>query len=169
MLQDSTLMQRKIGRSPLKIVATPNYLARFGVPHSYEALQQHHILGFAGKTYLNHWPVTSEENLRKNIEEPTSLSFPWLPVSPTIRAENGEILKQLCLNHLGIGCFSHFMIEEDIRQGRLTVLCQDHMMVQNAREEIHALFFRSAHYNPIYSIPLKVKIFLDFFQSRFRL
>ncbi|MFA0698391.1 LysR substrate-binding domain-containing protein, partial [Vibrio sp. 10N.222.49.C9] len=47
-LTDSTLHARPLGKSPLYIVASPEYLSRRGIPQQTSDLSTHDIIGFAG-------------------------------------------------------------------------------------------------------------------------
>src|SRR5690606_10760558 len=45
-LTDSNLHARLLGRSPLHLVASPDYLAQLGKPTSIEELSRHRLIGF---------------------------------------------------------------------------------------------------------------------------
>ena len=77
-LSDSTLNARPLGKSLLHIVASPDYLAKRGLPTKPEDLSSHQIVGFAGNKVLNHWPLPHQSY-----------------VAPTVTASNGETVRQL--------------------------------------------------------------------------
>lgn len=52
-LTDSSLRARPLFTSYRKIIASPDYIAKFGVPESVEALKQHLCLGFSEPVSLN--------------------------------------------------------------------------------------------------------------------
>lgn len=46
-LRDSTLRARVLGSSATRLVASPDYLAKHGIPDSVAALSQHQLIGFS--------------------------------------------------------------------------------------------------------------------------
>lgn len=81
-LSDSTLHARPLGASRLHILASPEYLARHGMPTSIEGLRGHTLLGFTQPEHLNRWPVVHADGDR-------------LEIQPDISASSGETLRQL--------------------------------------------------------------------------
>jgi DNA-binding transcriptional LysR family regulator len=57
-LTDSSLRARPLFTSYRKIVASPDYVARYGMPQHPSDLKQHHCLGFTEPVSLNTWPVS---------------------------------------------------------------------------------------------------------------
>lgn len=105
-LADSTLNARRLGSSRLRLLASPEYLARHGRPQEIEDLPKHRLLGFTAPASLNIWPLTYEHGN-------------GLPVQPTIAASSGETLRHLALSHAGIVCLADFLTQNDVANGRL--------------------------------------------------
>ena len=103
-LSDSSLRALPLGRSRLRILGSPAYLARAGTPRLVDELGQHQLLGFMAPESLNLWPLLGEHGDR-------------LPIPPTLRASSGETLRQLALVGEGLVCLSDFMTQGD-RQRR---------------------------------------------------
>lgn len=149
-LEDSTLHARLLGRSPLHLVASPQYLERHGIPASPAALRDHQLLGFLKAESLNVWPV-----------EGLDTSGP--KISPQLSTSSGEVMRQLFLAGQGIACMSRFMIQEDLTQGRLVSLLADRLISPHRREQVQAVYYRNT------ALSSRISAFLDFIAPRLRL
>ena len=107
-LPDSDMLHRPLGRTAWKLVASPDYLDRNGWPETPDDLAQLEQVRFAVPDHINTLRFT-------NQEEAVSLM-------PSVTASNGEAVRQMVLNGLGIARFSDFMVTEDLRAGRLVEL-----------------------------------------------
>jgi len=144
-LDDSTLHARAVGRSPLSVVASPDYLERRGGCDSPSDLQEHDIIGFAAPDSLNIWPLGG-----------------GMRVKPTIRASSGEAVRQLCLQGNGIAYLSRFMIADDVVKGSLVELLDDYVVRPNPRELVNAVYYRNT------TLASRIQVFLDFFTHHWR-
>ncbi|MFC7292922.1 LysR family transcriptional regulator [Hirschia litorea] len=107
-LPDSQMLYRPLGRTAWKLVASPSYLDLHGWPETPADLEQLEQVRFAIPEHIN--------TLRfMNYDSPV-----YVPAALT--AGNGEAVRQLVLNGLGIARFSDFMIAEDLSAGRLVEL-----------------------------------------------
>lgn len=140
-LPDSTLHARLLGRSPRRLLATPDYLAQHGVPLSVDALAQHTLIGFTAPARLNIWPLRTAEG-------------EGLPVQPSLAASSGETVRRLALEHLGIACLSDFMTGADRRNGRLVEVLP-HVIVPQ-QMPVHAVFYRNT------TLASRIACFIDF-------
>ena len=130
----------------LHIVASPEYLAKRGVPQKMTDLSQHQLIGFTGAKVLNNWPITGGDNIVANLT-----------------ASNGETVRQLTLAGNGIACLSGFMVNKDIAEGRLMVLLDQQKQLNTDREQVNAVFYRSS------AIARRISAFIDFIQPRLTL
>ena len=146
-LADSTLHARHLGSSPLNLLASPGYLARYGTPQSVEDLPAHSLLGFTRNDGLNQWPLRHPGGDR------------W-PITPALAASSGDTLRELALAGEGIVCLSHFMTHHDIREGRLQVVLADYN--SGYRQPIHAVYYRNTQ------LALRIQCFLDFIQDKLK-
>ncbi|MFZ6653829.1 LysR substrate-binding domain-containing protein [Undibacterium sp. TJN19] len=106
-LADSSLHARSLGSSRMRLVASPQYLARHGEPQTVAELHKHRLLGFTTPVSLNTWPL----KLASGVE--------GLEITPVVSASSGETLRHLVLNGAGIACLGDFMTATDRAQGRL--------------------------------------------------
>ena len=127
-LKDSTLHARLVGTSRIRVLASPAYLARHGMPAGPEELGQHVLLGFTQPESLNDWPL-------RDIDGCT------LRIRPTIASSSGETLRQMALADLGIVCLSDFMTREDRANGRLVQLFPEQTL--DVLQPINAVYYRN--------------------------
>jgi DNA-binding transcriptional LysR family regulator len=140
-LRDSTMHARPLGRSRLRTVASPAYLARRGTPQQVEDLATHSLIGFTQPESLNQWP------LRHPLGEA------W-PIVPSVWASSGETVRQLALAGEGIACLSDFMTARDRADGALVeVLGEANVKVL---QPIHAVYYRNT------TLAARITCFLDY-------
>lgn len=141
-LQNSSLRARKIIDFRRIVVAAPAYLARHGAPARPADLSAHNCLAFNLKMSLNEWPF---------IEEGRSYN---LPVHGNFRADKGDTLHELALAGLGIARLANFMIDDDLREGRLVPVLED--FHPNDMMGVYAVFLPQKH------MPARIRCFVDF-------
>lgn len=114
-LSDSSLKMRKLAESKMILVASPKYLKRCGTPQKLTDLEKHICLNFYGHPELNRWPF------KKNKKS----AWEWY-VEGSFSADNGESIAKMVLSGGGIARLSAYMVRENITQGKLTALLEDH-------------------------------------------
>lgn len=97
----------RIGPAPSLLCASPGYLARHGAPQRPEDLAAHRCLGGLSSPYGERW-------LFKVGHDTLSL-----PIRSVFATDMGDVLREACLNDLGIGGFYDFHVRDDIEAGRL--------------------------------------------------
>ncbi|HCD2330605.1 TPA: DNA-binding transcriptional regulator YafC [Klebsiella pneumoniae] len=140
-LTDSSLRARPLFTSYRKIVASPDYVARYGMPQHPSDLKQHHCLGFTEPVSLNTWPVSCCDGQLLEIEAAVS-------------SNSGETLKQLCLTGNGIACLSDYMVDKEIASGEFVELLAD------KRLPVEMPF--SAVYYSDRAVSTRIRAFIDF-------
>lgn len=145
-LSDSTLHARPLGKSLLYMVASPEYLAARGLPKKASDLSGYDLIGFTDSKILNRWPLAGSDY-----------------IEPNLTASNGEAVRQLALAGNGIACLSGFMINADIKAGRLIAVLEQGKLTNTGREQIHAVFYKSS------SVARRISAFIDFIQPKLSL
>ncbi|MGY0615000.1 LysR substrate-binding domain-containing protein [Vibrio sp. FJH11] len=145
-LTDSTLHARPLGKSPLYIVASPDYISRRGIPKLTADLAHYETIGFSSPKILNNWPLKGFDVLK-----------------PTFTSSNGETVRQLVLAGNGIACLSGFMVKKDIEEGRLIPLLESEQFADIGREQVNAVYYKSS------SVSRRISAFIDFIQPRLSL
>ncbi|MDX6019100.1 DNA-binding transcriptional regulator YafC [Scandinavium sp. V105_16] len=140
-LTDSSLRARPLFASYRKIIASPEYVERFGMPETVDDLKQHLCLGFTEPASLNTWPLACCDG---QLHEVTS----------GISSNSGETLKQLCLSGNGIACLSDYMVDKEIARGEFVELLAD------KRLPVEMPF--SAVYYSDRAVSTRIRAFIDF-------
>lgn len=140
-LRDSSLHARPLGKSRLRILASPPYLAEHGTPRSAAELTQHQLLGFAQPEHLNYWPLNDQNGNPRLI-------------TPTLRASSGETLRQLALHHAGLVCLTDFVTHHDREQGHLVEVLAEETI--DLFRPVNAVYYRNT------ALAARIACFLDF-------
>lgn len=143
-LKDSTLHARALGQSPLVVVASPDYLQANGTPTEVQQLSEHTLLGFSQASHLNNWHFKHVQN----------------PLMFELHASSGEIIKQLCMNGMGITALSYYMIHRELNDGSLVEVLPNAIHHPNRRESIQAVYYKQS------ALASRISLFLDFIQDK---
>jgi DNA-binding transcriptional LysR family regulator len=142
-MRASQLMARKLGQSPMAVVASPAYLARHGAPATPRELAAHNCIGFNFARHCDKWPfVDGGERLS-------------LPVHGDATAGDGETSRRLVLAGQGLARLAHFHIGGDIAAGRMVPVLE--AFNPGDVEEIHAVYVGHGG-----RLPNRVRAFIDF-------
>jgi DNA-binding transcriptional LysR family regulator len=140
---DSRLMSRNVGRFRLQIVASPDYLARYGVPLTPDDLSQHQCLHQRSPTTgkLRPWPFARVDK-REKIVLPERMSA--TAVDPLI---------VLAIEGMGIACLPPFAIRGEVADGRLVSILDEWV---TETDQFNVLWPASRQITP------KLRAFVDF-------
>lgn len=146
-LPDSTLVARKLGSVRRMLVASPDYLARHGVPVAPGDLAQHSVIAFTGLMPNREW---------RFLDGRSGKSVSFMPrfeindaVTAIAAAEAGD----------GITIALSYMVAEQIRQGRLVPVLED---LTPPSVPVHLVFPQSRLLAP------KLRAFVDFAVPRLK-
>lgn len=144
-LKDTSLVARTLGESKRVICASPEYINTHGVPLTPKELLQHNCLRLSTNDVFNHWEFYSHE------EE-------TIDVNGHFVTDNVDALYEYALLGGGIVRLSGFMVDEDIKAGRLVPVLQDYSI---KKQQIHAVFPHRKY------LPAKVRVLIDFLLEKF--
>lgn len=147
-LADSPLTARYIGETRQVVVASPDYLARFGAPQVPEDLLEHNCLRFNFRRAAHDWPFRR-----------AGVDFA-LKVGGTIEGSSGEALAQFARLGTGIARIGAFSVQADLDGGQLVPLLEAYN--PDDREPIHAVFVGGG------AMPARVRAFIDFLVEHHR-
>lgn len=147
-LRDSALMARKLGQSRQVVIAAPNYIAARGQPQTPADLDGHNCIDFNFRRAIEGWPFRDPKTGRVEVH----------PVAGSLKGSSGSIIRQFCLDGLGIGRVGRFHVEPDIQAGRLLVLLEDYN--PEDIEEIHAVYAGHEH------LAVRIRAFIDFLAEK---
>lgn len=145
-LADSGLMARRLGESGRTVVASPDYIARYGAPEVPEDLLRHNCIGFNFRRSRAGWSFCRDG---RELE---------LIVTGNVEANNGDTVAQLARDGVGIARVGTFNVTEDIAAGRLVPLLE--AFNPGDREPFHALFVGGA------TVPARVRVFVDYLAEK---
>lgn len=141
-LKDSTLIARKLAPDNRIVCASPDYLAKFGEPKSPQDLNDHQCVTLAG---LETW------------EFDTAKGTISIKAKGKFRTDNGEAMRDACVDGLGIAINATWSVYQHIQQGRLIKILPNYPLVSNA--DIWAVYPSSRLLAP------KVRAFIDYFSE----
>lgn len=145
-LDDASFRARTLGRSRRAVVASQAYLARFREPGTPDDLENHRCSNFNFRRSRDEWPFKLNQQTQ------------YLAVRGDMLTNNGETMRQMTINGLGISRLGMFHVAEDLRAGRLVELLADFNAEDT--EEIHAIFNNQRY------MPQRVRVFIDFLVER---
>ncbi len=145
-LADSSLIVRRLARTRARIVGSPAYLERRGVPQTPEDLTAHACLRYAHQISGPTWALYGPEG------EVT------VRVDGPLGADNGDALLIAARAGLGLGYMPDFFVVDDLAAGRLVPVLDR----WTAREDpISALYPHSRH------LSAKVRLFVEHLAESF--
>lgn len=139
-LKDSSLVAKKIAGDPRIVCASPEYLAKYGMPQHPSELAEHNCVLLMG---MDHW----------SFETPQGAVA--IKAKGSIRVDNGDAMRDATTDGLGISINSKWSVYQEIASGKLVQILQDYPLTSNAA--IWALYPSSRLMAP------KVRAFIDYF------
>src|SRR6266705_3413487 len=104
-LPDSTLVARRFAQTMIILVATPQYLTRYGAPESPEDLNRFRSVVFVERGSIQPWSFGSGRDLKRVI--PTGV----------FRTSDIEQMRMGVLEHLGIAQAPAWLFAAELREG----------------------------------------------------
>jgi len=146
-LVDSSLIARKLSSLAMVVCASPGYLEKYGSPREPRDLVLHNCLVY---TYANAQGVWTfvDQNGEQNV----------IRISGRFLANSGDALLALVLRAAGIMLAPDYLVEDELKAGRLIRLLPDYSTPETP---VHAVYPHS-HY-----LSAKTRTFIDFLATRF--
>lgn len=145
-LEDSSLIARKLAPARLVLAASPEYLAKNGTPRAPEDLSAHRCLNYGQTTLLQRWQL-----LRDGQEVS-------VPIDSALCSNNGDVLRAAALAGQGIAQLPTFLIGPDIKADRLKTVLNEYPPRELG---IYAL------YAPNRYLAAKTRVLIDFLLERY--
>lgn len=145
-LADSSLIARRLAPARIVFCASPAYLSGQGVPESPKELKAHQCI------------------IDTNIQDPEQWLFSerghsfQVKVNGHFRVNNALAVREALLAGQGIGLCPLYVVEKDIRAGRLQILLQEYEALEYG---IYAVYPHNRH------LAAKVRTFVDFLADYF--
>ncbi|MCA8906390.1 MAG: LysR family transcriptional regulator [Rhodospirillaceae bacterium] len=147
-LQDSVLISRRLAPLRRVLCASPDYLARHGVPATPDALADHEV----------HVYTNAAQPGQVRIRRPDG-RMATVRLNGRLRANNGDLLVQVAAQGVGIVLSPTFLVAGDIESGALIQVLADHEVEDQGA--IYAVYPHNRH------LSAKVRALVDFLAGRF--
>ena len=144
---DSTLRARMLGVTGRHLVAAPGYVRRAGRPESPRDLQDHECLLHTGLAFGERWAFKR-----------AGRSF-QVRVRGRFSANNSDALLQMSRSGMGIALLAAWLVDADLRRGRLVPILPDY---EAPDAPIQALIAPGRFVQP------RLRVFLDFLEDALR-
>ncbi|REL25907.1 LysR family transcriptional regulator [Thalassotalea euphylliae] len=139
-LNDSTLVARKLAADRRIICASPDYIAKYGEPSSPADLANHECINLIG---IDHWDFQTPNGIEK------------IKVKGAIRIDNGESIRDACIDGAGLTITSIWCAYKALAKGQLVQVLKDYPLTTDTA--IWAVYPSSRLLAP------KVRAFIDYF------
>lgn len=144
-LQDSSLISRRLATTKLVLCASPRYLEKHGRPNSPADLADHQTIAYSYFSAGNVWEFTGPEGVVS------------VTVKPWMRTNNGDTVVRVGASGQGIILQPDFVVDDTVASGELEELLPDY----RARDlGVHALYPTRRH------VSARVRAFVDFLSER---
>jgi DNA-binding transcriptional LysR family regulator len=142
---DSSLIGRRIVRVCTVVCGAPRYFQDHGVPLLPGDLSAHNCL--TAPPLDHRWQFVDVDGHEQTVD-----------VTGNLHSNSHQVLRAAALKGQGLICAPVFLVDEDLRQGRLVRILNHHKPKQAV---IYALYPRGRH------LSTKVRVFIDFLVARF--
>lgn len=147
-LPESSLVARPLCAIERVVCATPAYLKKHGEPKTPGELRAHNAITFSYSDAPSQWEFATRGGETLTV-----------PVAGNVRMNNSLALRAVLLADGGITLTPRFVVDADLRAGRLKAVLTDY----RARElTAYAVYPERRHLSP------KVRAFVDFMAERLR-
>ncbi|WGV97880.1 LysR family transcriptional regulator [Vibrio sp. YMD68] len=154
-LADSSLISRQLAPSQRVLCASPEYLAKHGVPLTPKDLVHHDCLVM----------LSSDQELKtwrfREKDKNTSIT-----VTPKRFSDDGEVIRSWALEGAGIALKSILDVQADINNQRLITVLDGYMKNFNASTSVSSANLNVLYISKKYQ-PKRIRLFLDFLFKRF--
>lgn len=145
-LSDSNLVGVKLAENRRVVVASPDYLQKYGKPKTLSDLNKHNCLSFSTDSSQRGW--TFQEKGRNVL----------IKVEGSMMCNDGAVLHDWALSGKGLAWRSMWEVEHEIRSGRLVTVLDEYIATGS---DIYAVFAQRRH------LPLRIRAFIDFMRNTY--
>lgn len=145
-LTDSNLIGVKLADNKRVVVASPEYIKRYGRPQSLDDLHHHNCLTFSSDGSQRGW--TFKENGKNVLRK----------VEGNMVCNDGAVLHDWALSGKGLAWRSMWEVGSEIETGKLVTVLDEYNAPGN---DIYAIFAQRRH------LPLRIRAFVDFLRASY--
>lgn len=137
------LISQRLADTRFLLVASPDYLRSHGAPRQPQDLLDHNCITYQSRERRHHQWAFRRDRDRSTVT-----------VSGNYRVDLPEAVRDAALAGLGVAYVATYLLDDEIRHGRLVVLLPDWQPSQ--RMSVYAVYARREH------LPPKIRLFIDF-------
>lgn len=141
------LVAKVLSHTRLILCASPDYLAKMGVPDKPTALAHHQCITLGEEPGDDVWQFIKNDQKAK------------VRVNESFAANHTQIRRDAALRGLGIAIFPDFAIQDTIEKGDLIPVLSDWQLLGRYQGDIVAQYAQSKY------IPIQIRTFVDYLQS----
>lgn len=127
-LEDSSLISRRLADCTFQVVASPDYIKKYGSPNQPADLMQHNCLIYGDSKINKGWPFQSPSGESITVKAKGNLT-----------SNDGGLIVDGMLNGLGIGFGPSFLFKDHVEKGRLKLLLSDYYQSPTAISALYPL------------------------------
>jgi DNA-binding transcriptional LysR family regulator len=146
LLADSTLIAQRLMKTRYFVCASPQYLQQMGHPKIPNDIEKHNCLLFPLAGFRLRWRFKNSDREETEV----------LVQGDTI-ISNAIALQQCAIAGMGLALLPNWLIEDDLRDGRLVNVFPSYDVTATEFDTAAWLVYPSRAY-----VPLKVRVFIDF-------
>ena len=141
------IVARKLGEMCLVACAAPDYLARRGTPATPQHLAEHNCFTYEYASPRNLWRFRAPDGREHEVR-----------IAGTVNSNSGDLHAALAAQGAGVAFEPSFIVEEDIRAGRLVALLPEY---RGSPSPIYAVYPTRKH------LSAKVRLFVEYLVELF--
>lgn len=146
-LEESSLRARKLTETTRRMIASPSYFQRYGMPQRIDDLNDHKLLHYANNAASAVWKLTAPSGEKRQVR-----TAGWLTVN------DGQSLLNAAVSGLGLAYLPSFLYADALKAGLVREAMPDLPV------EVMGIY---AVYPPGRFTQPKVRAFIDFLVQRF--
>lgn len=139
-LEDSSLIARKLLNMRVVVIASPDYLQRYGEPKHPDALTTHNCLTRSAMAVPEQWTF----NINNSVKT--------FRVTGNFRANSPRAIAHMAVSGMGIGRCPLYTVQQFIENGSLKVLFEDN---ESSTIGLHAVYPPNRH------LTARIRAFID--------
>lgn len=143
----ASLVAKPIIALPRVLVTAPSYIERNGAPETPDDLVSHNCLTPNGENHYV-WEFLDSDGRRTTV-----------PVTGTIKSSNNSFIKHAALQGLGIALMNEYVVETDIKAGRLTKVLDRYTLPERM---LHVLYQKDRYQS------LRARLFIDYLSKHLK-
>jgi DNA-binding transcriptional LysR family regulator len=143
----ASLVAKPIIPLPRVLVTAPSYIERNGAPETPDDLKDHNCLTPNGENHYA-WEFLNGDGRHSTVQ-----------VSGTIKSSNNSFIKHAALQGLGIALMNEYVVDADIKAGRLVKVLSGHTLPERM---LHVLYQKDRYQS------LRARLFIDYLSKNLK-